>query len=122
MAWKLSHVQLIILLALLTRLATLLLLSFLHQLPAFDTSHLILSHHSPSTLRWDAVHFTSIALNGYEYEQQLVFQPGWPGVMRLAGRGVSWVKGGEMGVEEVVLGGMVVSNLAFVGASVMLYK
>lgn len=42
--------------------------------------------------------------------------------MRLAGEGIRWVSGGEIGVQQVVLAGVVVANIAFVGAAVMLHK
>ncbi len=123
MASRLSNGQLIALLAVLSRLLALLLLNLLSSLPSFDSSHQLLSADSASsTLRWDAVHFASIVLNGYQYEQQLAFQPGWPGLMRLAGEGIRWVSGGEIGVQQVVLAGVVVANIAFVGAAVMLHK
>lgn len=114
-----SDTTLIVGLAILSRLFTLSLLSILSYLQPFDSSHLLTSSNSP-TLRWDALHFSTIAVEGYEYEQQLAFQPGWPGVMHLAGRFLTFGK--QPGLHEVVWGGVFVGNAAFVGASVMLYK
>lgn len=63
-------------------------------LQPFDASHLL---HSPvsndasifrrwasTALRWDALHFSSIAANGYLTEQAWAFFPGTPLVMRIA--------------------------------------
>ena len=41
--------------------------------------------------RWDAQHFIHIARFGYSWESQLAFLPGWPVVLRVAGRVVNWV-------------------------------
>ncbi|WVF70592.1 hypothetical protein IAT40_005384 [Kwoniella sp. CBS 6097] len=81
-----------------------------------------------SGLRWDAIHFTSIALDGYQWEQQLAFQPLWQGILRLAGECFRLINGQAEGevevvsVKDVIRGGMGVSVLAWVGASIMLYK
>ncbi|WWD17943.1 hypothetical protein CI109_102388 [Kwoniella shandongensis] len=128
-----SPTLLILCLAIATRLVHLTVLHILPSfIPLFDTSPLLVS--APSSissvspaLRWDAIHFASIATNGYEYEQQLAFQPGWMGILRLAGEVVCWVRSGGGGgtqvrMEDVVLGGMVVSNLAYIGATLTLYK
>ncbi|KAK8865872.1 hypothetical protein IAR55_001020 [Kwoniella newhampshirensis] len=129
-----SPTTLLLILAISSRLIHLTILHILSRfLPLFDTSPLLLSGDDvPSPLlRWDAIHFASIASKGYEYEQQLAFQPGWMGVMRLAGEGVRWIKAyiraGEGGVgvvrvEDVLIGGTVISNMAFVGATLVLYK
>jgi phosphatidylinositol glycan class V len=115
-------------LALLSRIIPLVLLHLVDLAP-FDSSASIVCIQEPSpTLRWDAVHFSSVALHGYQYEQQLAFQPGWPLIMRLSGEVVKWAKNlmgrGDhpLGPEEVALGGILVANLAFIGSSVMLYK
>lgn len=42
--------------------------------------------------------------------------------MRIFGEAVRWVQGGDLGAHQVVLGGVIVANLAFVGASVMSYQ
>ncbi|WVQ85547.1 hypothetical protein IAT38_007713 [Cryptococcus sp. DSM 104549] len=127
---RLSPTALIITLSISVRLLQLLVLHILPSfLPLFDTSPLLLSPNPSPGLRWDAIHFASIATRGYEYEQQLAFQPGWLGVMRLAGEAVRWVKS-SMGlgataaveVQDVVLGGMIVGNVAYVLATFVLYK
>ncbi|EIW73174.1 hypothetical protein TREMEDRAFT_42227 [Tremella mesenterica DSM 1558] len=125
-AIHIKHVSCIIVLAILTRSFSSILLS-LSNVPLFDTSPYLLNTSStdraPSaTLRWDAIHFSSIALHGYTYEQQIAFQSGWPILMRLAGEVVRWWRGGGIDVEDVVFGGVVLANLAFVGAVVMLYE
>jgi len=55
------------------------------RIPLFDDSPSLISGGDHTGIRWDAIHFTSIASRGYEYEQQLAFQPGWQGVLCLAG-------------------------------------
>ena len=116
----LSH---ILLLSLTLRLLVLLTLGTLPRfLKPFDNSHLLLSPDAPGTLRWDAIHFTSIALNGYKYEQQLAFMPGFLYAMRYAGNLVGWVLGREVGVREVVCGGVGVNVLATLGSTAVLYR
>lgn len=121
------------LLALLTRLLTSTLLLLLHSagLPSFDASAAPLLP-SPRDawltpfLRWDTLYFASVATRGYAREQELAFAPGLPGVMRAAGWGVVWAEGrggaAEVGVREVMMGGIVVSWVAGVGAVLALYK
>ncbi|GFZ43371.1 GPI mannosyltransferase 2 [Saitozyma sp. JCM 24511] len=138
-----SPIRTIALLALLSRLVPLVLLH-LFPIGTFDASASLLSPPTPSgisltplttytppTLRWDAIHFATIALQGYTFEQQLAFQPGWPLVMRIAGDGVCWARRLFAGLEtddssltsnDVVLGGVIAANAAFVGATIMLYK
>lgn len=60
------------------------------NLPPLDSSHRILDAGSTPGLRWDALHYASVALNGYGFEQQLAFMPLWPGIMRLAGELSVW--------------------------------
>ena len=55
------------------------------RITLFDDSPSLISGGDHTGIRWDAIHFTSIASRGYEYEQQLAFQPGWQGVLWLAG-------------------------------------
>ena len=116
------HVRLIVTLAILSRFLARSLLALLSDLPCFDSSHQLLYDPALPTLRWDAVHYSSIALNGYNFEQQLAFQPGLPAIMRLTGEVVRFVTGGDIAVKHVVIGGELVNSLALVEASVMLYK
>ena len=51
----------------------------------FDSSHLILTESDHAGLRWDAIHYASIAMEGYRYEQQLAFMPLWPLILRISG-------------------------------------
>lgn len=82
----------IFLLSTIPAIITLLLLQFLtstynpFRIPLFDASSTLLGARDDATLRWDAIHFLSIATKGYEFEQQLAFQPGWQGVLHLTGR------------------------------------
>lgn len=97
-------------------------------LPAFDTSHLVVVRGSPAGslagLRWDAVHFASVALDGYRHEQQLAFMPGWLYAMRYAGMVVHWLRGGagDLSAQDVVWGGQAVAILCSTGSAVMLYR
>lgn len=63
-------------------------------LQPFDASHLLISSVSndasifrrwaSTALRWDALHFSAIAANGYLTEQSWAFFPGTPLIMRIA--------------------------------------
>lgn len=112
-----SHpIILITALAILSRITPWSLLHALHLFIApFDTS----GSASP-TLRWDAIHFTAIATKGYEYEQQIAFQPGWPLLVRLLAR----MMGGEgdFSVERATRVGEVLAMTSYVGTAVMLYR
>lgn len=54
--------------------------------PLFDASPSLLGTKDASLIRWDAIHFLSVASDGYQYEQQLAFQPGWHAVLHVVGR------------------------------------
>ncbi|WWC58574.1 uncharacterized protein I303_101117 [Kwoniella dejecticola CBS 10117] len=125
----------IVLLAAIIRISHIAFLYILSSLiPPFDTSHTLLTADQPSTgglpgLRWDAIHFVSIAKDGHTHEQQLAFQPLFMGILRLAGEVVSCFKriegadeGAGVRVGDVVWGGMVVSSICWVGSCVLLYK
>lgn len=58
----------------------------------FDSSHLIISDKDSAGLRWDAIHFGSIAIDGYQYEQQLAFMPLVPLYLRLSGEAGALVR------------------------------
>ena len=107
----------------------------------FDSSHLLVTHDavpaasasetvSSVSLRWDAIHFVSIAREGYRYEQLLAFQPGWPVVIRYAsllarllpGQEGSKGVGERLSVDEVVRTGEVLASLSYAGAACMLFK
>jgi phosphatidylinositol glycan class V len=55
------------------------------RIPLFDASSSLCLPGDHSGLRWDTIHFSLIATKGYEYEQQLAFQPGWQGVLWFSG-------------------------------------
>ena len=107
-------------LALTSRLCALLLLQI--PLKAFDSSHELVQTSGSITLRWDGLHFLAIAKKGYDYEQQLAFQPGWPGLIRVLGEAIAWAQGHELGVDDVLTGAVGLSIASFVGAAVMLHK
>ncbi|KAG8903749.1 ER membrane glycoprotein subunit of the GPI transamidase complex-like protein [Tulasnella sp. 403] len=80
---------------LIARLATaIVIVSASSVLPAFDSSHLV-TQPSPSLasslLRWDAFHFSHIALHGYEQEHHFAFFPGTPMLMRLFAEAALWL-------------------------------
>lgn len=112
-------------LALLSRVIALFLLILLQKvIPPFDSSHQL--NTSNPTTRWDAIHFLSIAKDGYQYEQQLAFQPGWMAVLRASGWMVSrfqLIFGGDGGVgtDQLAWGGCIAAISCYVGAVIMLY-
>lgn len=104
---------------------------------AFDTSASILLEQSSVTgadsplqnfLRWDALYYVKIALEGYRYEQELAFMPGWPLCMRFAGEGVRYLRNMKgktstgLDVFDVLVGGIFAANVLSVAASVAFYK
>jgi len=100
---------------------------------AFDTSHHILSPSYSSGLRWDAIHFVSISMKGYEFEQQLAFMPFWPLLMRIVAEGMVRIKGlfatifGGMAQQRVdypyiIIAGGMINMLAAPAAAMFLYK
>lgn len=109
-------------LAFLARLITWILLHLLKPLPTFDSSAEILQNGS-ATLRWDGIHFAAIAKDGYQYEQQIAFQPGWPLLLRaLSTMAVSLGWHGESEIGRIVRIGEIVASASYIGATVMLYK
>jgi phosphatidylinositol glycan class V len=76
------------------------------RIPLFDDSPSLLKGEYHTAIRWDAIQFTAIASRGYEYEQQLAFQPGWQGVLWLAGR-VWGLVGGGGSLNSISRGGSV---------------
>lgn len=82
-------------------LITSLILSFLVSsynpipIPLFDASPDLIGISQSSSVRWDAVHFVSVAAKGYKYEQQLAFQPGWHGTLAIIGRVWKTIFGAE---------------------------
>lgn len=103
----------------------------------FDTSASILLEKSAilapnallqNFLRWDALYYVDIAMAGYRYEQELAFLPGWPLCMRLAGRGIQYIRSikgrgpPNLDVFDVLVGGIVLANILSVAAVVAFYK
>jgi hypothetical protein len=104
---------------------------------AFDTSASILLEQSSvigpesplqNFLRWDALYYVKVALEGYRYEQELAFLPGWPLSMRLAGEGVRYLRNlkgkasSDLDVFDVVVGGVFLANALSIAASIAFYK
>ncbi|KAJ9105768.1 hypothetical protein QFC20_004255 [Naganishia adeliensis] len=104
---------------------------------AFDTSASILLEQSSvigadsplqNFLRWDALYYFKIALDGYRFEQELAFLPGWPLCMRLAGEAVRYLRNlkgkasTDLDVFDVLVGGVFLANALSVAASVAFYK
>ncbi|WVQ62252.1 uncharacterized protein L199_000391 [Kwoniella botswanensis] len=118
-----SPTILLIILGTSIRLIHISLLYILSKLiPPFDSSQSLLSPDNLPGLRWDAIHFASVAQNGYEFEQQLAFQPLLMGLLRLLGQSVVCIRGREMEVGDVIWSGVGISAVAWVGASIVLYK
>lgn len=104
---------------------------------AFDTSTSILLEKSAiigsesplqNFLRWDALYYVEIAIDGYRHEQELAFLPGWPLCMRMAGKTVQYIRSikgsgpATLDVFDVLVGGIVMANVLSVAASVAFYK
>lgn len=137
-----ANVDQVLTLALIARAATCAYLYFGHanlfgSRQAFDTSASILLEQSSVVdadsplqhfLRWDALYYVKIALEGYRHEQELAFLPGWPLCMRIAGEAVRYARNfkgkGPTGLDvfDVVVGGVVMANALSVAASVAFYK
>lgn len=87
-------------------------------LPSFDSSSatLLELNQAPAYLealvRWDTVHFVSIAQHEYQYEQQTAFMPALPFIMRLGARSL----------EGMIWTGVLASALASALALVCMYK
>ncbi|EJT50939.1 hypothetical protein A1Q2_07035 [Trichosporon asahii var. asahii CBS 8904] len=118
-------------------IGTLLALNALSYLPRFDTSGSVFG-------RWDSVHFFSVARNGYEYEQQVAFQPGWHALLHSGanavgsirqwlgidppliskaggGRGL-WVEGVTSTPDDIEIAAIAINLIARIAASLALYR
>ncbi|KAJ3183848.1 hypothetical protein HDU87_005964 [Geranomyces variabilis] len=69
-------------------------------------------------VRWDAVYFLAIADRGYVHEQEFAFFPGLPLLMRAV---AAWIPGLQRD-QALMLAGVIISNLSFVAAAVVLYR
>ncbi|KAH8083507.1 GPI mannosyltransferase 2 [Filobasidium floriforme] len=81
-------------------------------------------------VKWDNLYFAQIAVRGYQHEQELAFMPIWPLVMRWSGMAVQKLRlllavgsstqygssqtGALLGINDVVLGGVIVTNIVSV--------
>ncbi|KAJ9102053.1 hypothetical protein QFC19_004981 [Naganishia cerealis] len=103
----------------------------------FDTSAVILLQNSSVIdvksplqyfLRWDALYYVKIAMEGYRYEQELAFLPGWPLCMRTGGEVVRYIRRAssrgamELDVFDVLVSGIVLANVLSVAAAIAFYK
>jgi phosphatidylinositol glycan class V len=72
-------------------------------------------------IRWDTVHFISIARNGYQFEQQTAFMPGLPWLMGLGAKLLC--KSSNWGqLEAMVWTGILASAVSSTLATITLYK
>lgn len=99
-----------------------------HVVLPFDSSHLVGAGSGNATrpgLRWDAIHFVGVATGGYVHEQQLAFQPGWHGLLRLFGSAVAAARGRDVGAvttDDVLVGALALSLTARVVSNLALYQ
>ncbi|KAJ1913486.1 ER membrane glycoprotein subunit of the GPI transamidase complex-like protein [Tieghemiomyces parasiticus] len=75
-------------------------------------------------VRWDAIYFVHLAEEGqYVYEQEHAFFPMLPMTMRVVATYVLYPLLPGLGFRiSVILAGVLISNLAFVGSAVVLYR
>ncbi|KAJ9111779.1 hypothetical protein QFC22_006438 [Naganishia vaughanmartiniae] len=141
-----SNVDSVLTSALIARAATCAYLYFAHAklFPAsttqsFDTSAAILLQNSSVIdaksslqyfLRWDALYYVKLAMEGYRYEQELAFLPGWPLCMRAGGEVVRFIRNSKasssgaanLDVFDVLVSGIVLANVLSIAAAVAFYK
>jgi Gpi18-like mannosyltransferase len=101
---------------LITRLIFLLLTYFggvLFFLPNYSTSRLSVMDVIYTWYQWDAKRFISIATQGYTSLQYAAFFPLFPTMERVLSRGLHI---------NVLVAGMLISNLAFLGTLIILYR
>jgi hypothetical protein len=122
----------LIIFAYIARVMVMFLLSFLdRRIPMFDTSPQLLSREfQPSSFwnyhdgaRWDAIHYLSVATEGYRWEQQLAFMPGWPAVLRLLKDLVSavpWARNAPVRFIDNI--GILLGSTCQIAATVELFK
>ncbi|XP_049851798.1 GPI mannosyltransferase 2-like isoform X2 [Schistocerca gregaria] len=70
---------------------------------------------------WDAIFFTQIAQNGYQWENFFAFLPGYPVTIRLLSKFMIRLLG-IGNTESILLSGYLASNISFVFASWILYR
>ncbi|KAI7816542.1 GPI mannosyltransferase 2 [Gamsiella multidivaricata] len=74
-------------------------------------------------LRWDSFYFVHIAEHGYVFEQEHAFFPLLPVLMRLVSNTVLAPLSSLFSyTQQLVLAGILVSNVSFIAASVQLYR
>lgn len=89
---------------------------------AVNSSDSVFSEFLRTFVRWDAVHFLTIANKGYQFEQQLAFFPGLPVLIRLF---AGFIRPATFYLEDttrLALVGLVLGNVAFILATFVLYK
>jgi phosphatidylinositol glycan class V len=91
------------------------------RIPLFDDSAALISGQESTGIRWDSIHFTAVASRGYQYEQQLAFQPGWQGVLWVAGWFRRLVAGGGA-ANSISKGGRILIVLLAGWRGLALYK
>lgn len=75
---------------------------------------------------WDAEYFTSIAIDGYKYEQMHAFFPLVPILMKILGSALHMILlaifGLDLSIENAhILAGIIVSNVSFILAAIALF-
>ena len=112
-----THIQRLDIYALGARVVATVLVYISTYLPLFDSSPLTSLHPASlstrwisSLLRWDALHFVSVAQYGYIYEYQWAFLPGVPTVMKIGGSVSAWLRrnddrAGSLGYNELLVAG-----------------
>ncbi len=72
-------------------------------------------------VKWDAVYFMHIAEHQYDYEQMHAFYPGFPLLARAVWKVARWLPGADSGPCLLYFSGIVINNIAYLGATLMLY-
>jgi hypothetical protein len=124
-----TDVRIIVYASLLSRVVTAVLLFCAHLLvPTWDKDGRLLLQETGSPafleplLRWDTLHFSRIALDGYTQEKDYAFAPGVPGVMRLGAQLSAWTTGASRSLGgPIVFGSLLAASMSTV-AAVLLYK
>eukprot|EP00051_Salpingoeca_urceolata_P020367 m.304491 g.304491 ORF g.304491 m.304491 type:complete len:446 (+) comp19604_c1_seq3:1647-2984(+) len=125
-----GHQRRVLVVAVLSRLAVLVLSAVFHAaFDSYDTSSTVPQPTRTQQLfgglaHWDGVFMLEIATNGYAYEQFLAFFPLYPLMLRVVSATVVSPVVGAAAVSpsSILVAALLVSNVAFVLAAVVLYN